>query len=349
MDAIGKQRDLYFQSLKGLCIILVVFIHLPIGQEYNWSSYLWISTRKIINFPVATFFFLSAYYCKSYIELYNYGILNFYRKRFKRLLIPYCIWGILYIFILPLLREHHIPQNWLFLFLTGYGPSYFLLTLTQFTILTPLLQKYKYHKKYNLIFWCITPLYLTFYYYYNFSTDTEFKPEQFFCFPWFIFYYLGLKIQNTEIRDKIFNKKRPLKFFFLTIFTLIFSLIESFFIFTNSKIYSFAISQITIGSIIYSLSIILLFYQIKFIQEKVDFLSKFGDFSIGILLIHPFYNWVYKFLIIHYCCKIIDYSNIYGQILSHLTILFLSVLSSYVTAKYLYKYLPQYSLYLGLK
>lgn len=52
-----KAKNVYIQSIKGLCIICVVMIHLPWGGiNSEWSAYLWIAVRKVVNFAVATFF-----------------------------------------------------------------------------------------------------------------------------------------------------------------------------------------------------------------------------------------------------------------------------------------------------
>lgn len=347
MTTIGNNKNMFIQAIKGLCIILVVCIHLPLGQSHNWSSFLWISIRQVINLPVATFFFLSAYYAKSYQQITQEGFLSYYKTRLKRLLYPYLIWGGIYIFIIPYLREHSVPDNWWYLFVTGYGPAYFLLALSQFTLLTPFLQKWKSNRIMTIILTCITPIYISFYYSYNFYTGEEFKPEQVLCFPWFIFYFWGLKMQSPDIQNRI--KTIPLStkigLFFLI---LPISLIESFFIFYKTGIFSFAISQITLGSILYSLICCILLITVKPQQERATILSKIGNYSLGILMMHPLFNWIYKFIIIHYV-RIIDYNAITGQMIAHAIILFLSVASSYYVSRLLSRKYPQYSLYLGLK
>lgn len=347
MGVTGNKKDIFIQAIKGLCIILVVCIHLPLGQDNNWSAFLWLSIRQVINIPVAIFFFLSAYYTKSYQEISQEGIIHYYKMRLKRLLFPYLIWGIIYIFIIPYVRNHSIPDNWWYLFITGYGPAYFLLALSQFTLLAPFLQKWKSNAKATIILTCVTPIYIIFYYGYNFLIGEEFKPEQVLCFPWFIFYFWGMKMQSVEIRDKI--KAIPLSIKIGLLFLILsISIIESFLIFIKTGIFSFSISQITLGSLLYALTCCVLLMSIKPQQEYPTILSRIGDYSLGILMLHPFFNWVYKFIIIHYV-KIVDYNSIIGYMCSHLVIVFLSVISSYYVSKFLSEKYPQYSLYLGLK
>lgn len=341
-------KDTYIQAIKGLCIIFVVMIHLPLGNENSeWGVYLWIAARKIVNFAVATFFFLSAYYTKPYKELKKTGLSSYYKKRFTRLIVPYLCWSVIYVFIFPLIREGHIAYNWAYLLWSGSGPLYFLLALSQLTIFSPLIQKYKSHPLCNYLFWIITPSYLLFYYLYNFKTGQEFKPEQFFCFPWFAAYYLGLKLQDMKT-EKI--KTRPILIFALVLGVLLLSLIEGIWIYHSTGILSFAISQITSGSIMYSLCIILLLYMGKDqFHNDNSFLSKKGDYSMGIFLIHPTFNWIYKFVICHLPISVINYASPWGYMFSHISILALSVISSYYTAKYLSNKFPTLNLYLGLK
>lgn len=275
------------------------------------------------------------------------GIATYYKKRLARLLFPYLSWSFIYIFILPYIKNGCISNNWLFLLCSGNGPLYFLLALSQFTFLVPMLQKYKNNFVANILFWLVTPLYLIFYYIFNFKTGTEFKPEQFFCFPWFAVYYLGLKLQDSKKIECLENNS--ILVYFMMICALLFSLVEGIWLYYRTSIYSFAISQITIGSILYSLSVILLFYKGKMCYPNYNesFLSKLGDYSMGIFLIHPFFNWIYKFVIYHIFQYM--YENPINQLFFHMLILILSVISSYYVAKYLSRIFPNLNLFLGLK
>lgn len=350
MAATGKQLDIFPQSLKGLCIVCVVLIHLPWGQADNWSGWLWISVRQIINFAVATFFFLSAYYTKPFEELYTAGISEYYKKRFRRIMLPYIFWASIYIIIIPLLTSGQISDYWWYYYLTGKGPTYFLLALAQFTLINPLLQKYKNHKIWNRVFILVTPLYLLFYYCYNIKTGHEFRPEQFFCFPWFICYYLGLKMQDKDLKNRI-KSYSFLSIFGFYIGALLLSNIEAFYIYYFTGIYSFAISQITIGSIIYSLVVIVLFnnqWQ-NDTNRKSILLPSLGDYSMGIFLMHPTFNWIYKFIALHTPGGIVAYSSSIGFTTIHIVVLILSLATSYFVSKFLSTKFPHLTIPLGLK
>lgn len=58
-----KEKDTYWQSIRGICILAVIMIHCPTGQGYTPDIYnTWIVLRQIINFPVVLFIFLSGYF-----------------------------------------------------------------------------------------------------------------------------------------------------------------------------------------------------------------------------------------------------------------------------------------------
>lgn len=348
---VTKNIDSFPQTLKGLCIILVVFIHLPWGQDGDWTAWLWISIRKIINFAVATFFFLSAYYTKPYEILRGKGVIQYYRKRLKRLLVPYLFWSIIYILVIPVVTTGNISERWFYYAMTGKGPLYFLLVLVQFTFINPILQQYKNNMYFNIIFWMVTPLSLFFYYSYNFSHSSEFKPELFLCFPWFACYYLGLKLQEEDFFLKI-QKLSLLLLFSTWIALLIISMVESYFIYEYSNLFSFSISQITVGSILCSLTMIIIFMKIwsNASDSNEIILISLGNFSMGIFLMHPLYIWIYKFLAFHSFSEIIRfYALDYGYITINLLILFLSLISSYMTSKYLSERFPFLIKNLGLR
>jgi len=62
------KRDGFFQSVRGLCILCVVLIHCATGLEYKgivgltFNYDYWHIFRSFINFPIAIFIFLTAYF-----------------------------------------------------------------------------------------------------------------------------------------------------------------------------------------------------------------------------------------------------------------------------------------------
>ena len=322
---------------------MVVLIHLPLGVEHLWTFAIWIAIRKIINFAVPVFFFLSGYYSKNFNEICKIGLKKYYTNRFRRLLIPYFIWASFYVIIWGL-KKNEIPSDWLYLLLTGIGPTYFLLALAQLTVLTPIMQWLKCNKVFNYIFWLVTPLYIVFFYLWNFSHCEEFRLGQFFCFPWFVFYYLGIKAQEINcFGHKMEYSQSPTYFLSLRngisffIISVILAQIEGFSLNHYTGIFPFSISQITIGSIMCSLACIFLIIRLAFyIPVSLSILSKLGDYSMGIFLLHTAFNQLFIFLFYH-LEPIKTYYVHYplGNTLGNLIIWPCSLILSYLTSKYI--------------
>lgn len=56
-------KKLYWQKIRGICILGVVLIHCPSALDYGpVSEMAWIIFRQIIVFPVAVFLFLAGYF-----------------------------------------------------------------------------------------------------------------------------------------------------------------------------------------------------------------------------------------------------------------------------------------------
>lgn len=111
------------QICRAIAIIAVVIIH-NCPQEYEG-----IVIRCFVNFAVALFIFLSGYLTK----LVNNDIKMFYKKRLLRVIIPYCIWSMLYTIF------SNKWDSFIFNFITGQCCSiyYFIIVYIQLTILTP--------------------------------------------------------------------------------------------------------------------------------------------------------------------------------------------------------------------
>lgn len=145
-------RNNYWSTLKGIAILAVVMIHIPLTDDANSM----IATRQIINFPVAMFIFLSGYFAKQESNTW---------RSVKRLLLPYLIWSSFWCIIIP---PHTLSTNTLIIkYLTGgFSILYFLFVLIQLKVLTPCLIKHITKEGYVLKkdpLWLITPIYLLFF------------------------------------------------------------------------------------------------------------------------------------------------------------------------------------------
>jgi fucose 4-O-acetylase-like acetyltransferase len=128
-------RDNYFQAIRGICIIAVIFIHCSDSINTELIDFTMVC-RQFINFPVAIFFFLSGYFTS--FETDTKKQIN----RIWRIAVPYIFWFFVYL-IYRCMRLHTSVSVWSFskLFLTGgvSGQLYFLIALFQLQVITPYL------------------------------------------------------------------------------------------------------------------------------------------------------------------------------------------------------------------
>lgn len=61
-----KQRDPYFQAIRGICMCVVILIHCRAQGHSVAAEYYQIVLRQIINFAVATFVFMAGFFAHPY-------------------------------------------------------------------------------------------------------------------------------------------------------------------------------------------------------------------------------------------------------------------------------------------
>lgn len=79
------QRNLYFDTLRGIAIIMVVAIHTFIACEFdNYQSICFISMREIFNMAVPLFLAISGFFIGRKNFDNNSQIFNFGKSRYLR-------------------------------------------------------------------------------------------------------------------------------------------------------------------------------------------------------------------------------------------------------------------------
>jgi len=289
-----KNKDNYFQLLRGIAILSVVLIHsFNIKFNGNYSNDITqIIIRQLINFAVPLFLFLSGYFVKLE-ETQN--PLKFIYTRLLRIIPPYLIWSITHAVIFP----QYNPDNIIKKLFTG-GTSmqlYFIIVLSQLIILTPIMVKTINNKVIKIFIFSITPITIICTYIYTFFTKQVF-PYTFFPFTsWILFYYFGLLIRNLNISYDFFKSKLKL-IIPIYVISISFSIVEGILIYNNLKLFDLAISQLKITSIITSFALILLTLSLKnsFTISSHNILSKIGDYSFGIFFIHSIFIMLFNTL-----------------------------------------------------
>ena len=66
MNETKRVKSEYWQAVRGICILVVIMIHCPTGQQFSVNdTYAWLVLRQIINFPVALFIFMAGYFTNT--------------------------------------------------------------------------------------------------------------------------------------------------------------------------------------------------------------------------------------------------------------------------------------------
>ena len=261
-------KNQYLQMIRGVCIICVILIH-SISKEINiHNNELNIAIRTIINFAVGVFVFLSGYFVKP--DEIKKNMKTYYKRRAKRVLIPYIIWSIIYIFLFNFkyIKTFNIKKL-INMFVLGNSSAqmYYIIVLLQLIAITPLLLKLanKNSKVINLFLLSITPIYTLINGFYNYYFHNNIYLYATLFLAWITFYYLGIIFKQKKIE---FYKYRMVIILCGVILSLVFGIIINIFEYNNGLKYGYCVSQVKFTNSIYVLFVIL---TIVFMQNKIMF------------------------------------------------------------------------------
>lgn len=92
------QRNLYFDALRGIAILMVVAIHTFIACEFDdYQSICAISMREIFNLAVPLFLAISGFFIGRKKFESNYQIITFWKKQIPKVYIPTLFWSAPYL------------------------------------------------------------------------------------------------------------------------------------------------------------------------------------------------------------------------------------------------------------
>lgn len=288
------QKDLFFQGIRGVCIIAVVLIHCMTGGMFEHEAILrfnydyWIVFRQFINFPVAIFIFLSGYFVKQ--KEYRKDSFDAIKRRGGRLLVPFIIWSLIYTaynFVVQGFQISGIKAILHIITGSASGQLYFILVLIQLTILTPICIKCLASKTLNRLAFCITPLYLVALYSIQCVYKIQLPFYQTFFPAWFLFYYYGLYVHKNK--EEFLQKTNLLKALAFVFLALLFSVFEAFVLKSFGLPDGFVTSQIKMSSFCYAMAVIqmmLVLHNIEPSQRFSKLLVDLGNYSYGIYYVH---------------------------------------------------------------
>ena len=246
-----KERDWYFDFLRGIAIVMVIAIHTYVAvDEINGI----VLIRQAMNCAVPLFLAISGYFIGkkdlSSPEKYK----AFLKKQIPRVYVPMLLWSIP--FLLLDFRHSGFHLGMLTAFIGGCSVFYFIILIIEFYILTPIIQKVSLSK--SLVISSLITLVGILLFVYLMHLKCYSIPLYLNGIPfilWLVFYVLGVKFRNGVSFRWWFL---PLAFFFLLC-----SLGETYFYSVNGKV----AHGIKISSHFYS-AFVILFFLSKEVREN---------------------------------------------------------------------------------
>lgn len=195
------------------------------------------------------------------------------------------IWSLLYSG-LELLKTVHSGNeiHWfgfVYRFIVGKSatPFYYIVVLVLLTVITPWLVKIiKQNGIISRILWVVTPVYLVYLYTWNYIVGASPRLYETLFPAWFGFYYLGIQVRcGWKLKGNGY----------VVAAALLLSCVEAVGLRAAGLDIGFYVSQITVGSFLYSVTIIgWLLKKSENNRRGCRLLSKIGDCSYGIFYIH---------------------------------------------------------------
>lgn len=196
------QRNLYFDTLRGIAILMVVAIHTFIACEFdNFQSICAISMREIFNVAVPLFLAISGFFIGLKKFESNYQILTFWKKQIPKVYIPTLFWSVPYL-TLALYHQQSLLKNILVFLLCGYSIYYFIALIIQCYLLLPFIQKKMLNYAMGGVILCLSLICVAVI---SYTSITRF-PLIVFAGPvivWVIFFWIGVFLSRSERNYKI--------------------------------------------------------------------------------------------------------------------------------------------------
>ncbi|RBP03135.1 acyltransferase family protein [Rossellomorea aquimaris] len=286
--------------LRGLACLAVVIIHsinsvfanygIRKVPEYMEINNILFVIQILLMFGTPMFVFISEFIlANSYKNKVPKG---FFVKRFKYILIPYLIIGILSSLIVTLQNKTFSIEFFLTTlyqqFILGYFHGYFVIIIFQFYFLHILFKKYvegRFSTKVVIAFSILVNFsYLT---YFNFIEPSPKFPFHLLFFAWIGYFTLAFYCGGNLDRFKIELNKYKGLVLSSPAFT---SLIVLILCYSGSLTY---IQSKRIDIIFYTITLAFFFFYIGMkLKEIPNFLVKISQYSFGIYLLHPFFQLI---------------------------------------------------------
>lgn len=136
-----KQRNAYFDFLRGVAILMVIAIHtFPKCGFDSVEGCLQIFIRQIVGCPVPLFLAISGYFLGKKKLDGKQERMTFWKRQIPKVYIPALIWSLFY-YILSVKGGSNPFLSFAILVGMGYSIYYFIALIIQCYLLLPILQK----------------------------------------------------------------------------------------------------------------------------------------------------------------------------------------------------------------
>ena len=276
-------RNLYFDALRGIAILMVVAIHTFIACEFDsFLSVCTIGMREIFNIAVPLFLAISGFFIGRKKFETKESVLAFWKKQIPKVYIPALFWSVPYL-VLDVLHQQSILKNILLFLFCGYSIYYFIALIVQCYLLLPFLQQKMLNSIMGGVILFVSIICVAIISY----TSIAELPLIVFAGPiivWLIFFWLGIYLSRCERGYKIGW------IFVGVIVSFILMLIETKFrheatgggygIKPSSFIFSFLMILLLLSKRI----------EMKYVKDNIinKALTVVGDYSFPIYLLHCF-------------------------------------------------------------
>lgn len=285
MDKGIREKNKYWQAVRGICILSVILIHCR--YDTRGGGY-YIVFRNLINFPVAVFFFISGFFVKIEKAHTKQWLL----KRLKKLILPYLFWSLIYFAVGIINTGTNKIEYYLSALILGKAaaPFYYIIVLVLYTVITPLLTKALNSKLLSAVILLLTPtLQMLGYILLAFNMDIwnalRYTPI------WIAFYYGGMMIK--KYRPTIHKRRHE----FLVMGTAVLIEIVESCLMLNTRFSAGAFGQYRVSGFIYATCVILCILMHETDCHVSDFAARLGDDSFAIFFIHYIFIIVLEHLI----------------------------------------------------
>lgn len=148
-DNTKKERNTYYDFVRICAMFMVIGVH-AVGSIKGYASsqldnIIVASLEAVNGLGVPIFFALSGRFLISH-NFEGTGLAKWYLKHFKRILIPYCVYGLVYVIYFTGIEQHNImgiPKMYVYdLLFTGFhNTHWFIYSILGLYIATPFLSK----------------------------------------------------------------------------------------------------------------------------------------------------------------------------------------------------------------